>query len=201
MILPQILTLHSPSRGIIYATGALTSGMTAASSYYINHTTPNAQPLVFSERTRGHVRRIHAVSGTAVKVTAKTTGLINDAIGRAVEYVSGSASASAQAPGRAAVATSGTTSALGSAPLLPPRKSDTSEKQSGSGRVPTPTPPEQPPRLPLKNRILFSADLLLTTVENSAKHIVEHSTQKISESLGHKYVVCRTLSFALNFGP
>lgn len=63
--------------------------MGAASSLYISHTKPNEKPLEFSERTRGNVHRIHKISGKAVEVTAKTTGLIHGALEQAVDYMSG----------------------------------------------------------------------------------------------------------------
>ncbi|EJD06257.1 uncharacterized protein FOMMEDRAFT_18403 [Fomitiporia mediterranea MF3/22] len=144
------------SRGIVLATDALTTGMGVASSFYIAHTKPNEKPLEFSERTRGHVQRVHKISGKAVDVTARTTGLIHDAIGKAVDYMSGS--------------------------------------NKGKGRVVDQSrshiplaPGAPPPRLPLKNRIFLSTDMLLTTVEQSAKQLIEQGTLRVSEALGHKY--------------
>ena len=47
------------------------------SSSYIKNTVPNAQPMEFSDTTRNNLRRIHNISGMAVRVTATTTGMIH----------------------------------------------------------------------------------------------------------------------------
>ena len=174
--------------------------MSAASSYYIAHSKPNEKPLEFSESTRGHVRRIHNISGQAVTVTSKTTALIGECIDRAVGYIAGgSGPKSASRPTTPTPATQTSyfsslpsspvpQSGASSPPALPPRNLNnrylSPSPQSGSpGGA---TPPPLPPRPPLKNRILLSTDLLLTTLESSAKHLVEQGSTKLSEALGHK---------------
>ena len=156
--------------------------MSAASSFYISHSTPNPEPLVFSEQTRGRVRRVHKISGKAVQVSAKTTNLIHEAIERAVGYVAGSGKSKSRpttpVPG-ANPSASAPRGYFSPAPgsLAPP----------GSSLGPAPgAPPPLPPRPPLKNRILLSTDMLLTTMENSTKHLIEHGSQKLSDALGHK---------------
>jgi spartin len=196
------------SRGIVLATGAVTTGMSAASSYYIAHTKPNEKPLEFSESTRGHVRRIHKISGQAVTVSSKTTAMIGECVDRAVGYLAGGSDQ--KSPSRPTTPTpSASTSRFSfftsrpsspapplgavSSPPLPPRDANTRylspQPQPQPGTI-TPgnanAPPPLPPRPPLKNRILLSTDLLLTTIENSAKHLVEHGSTKLSEALGHK---------------
>jgi len=37
------------------------------------------------------------------------------------------------------------------------------------------------------NRVLASTDLLLTTVEHSAQHLISNGTQNMSRAMGHKY--------------
>lgn len=143
------------SRGIVLATDAVTTGMGAASSLYIKHSKPSEKPLEFSERTRGHVRRVHSISGKAVAVTAKTTGLIHEAIEHAIDYVSGSNKGKGKAGERTTTST-------------------------------PPTPGAPPPPLPLRNRVFLSTDMLLTTVEQSAKQLIEHGTLRVSDALGHK---------------
>lgn len=61
--------------------------MTTASSLYVARTAPNEKPVVFSQRTKTGFRRVHMVTGHAVKVTAKTTSVIHDAVARTVGYV------------------------------------------------------------------------------------------------------------------
>lgn len=172
--------------------------MTAASSYYIANTKPDEKPLEFSESTRGHVRRIHKISGQAVTVSSKTTALIGDCIDRAVGYLAGgSGRKSASRPptpgltSKAASLFSSRPSSpvpSSSAPAIPPRDPNVRylSPPLPSGAAGGPTPPPLPPRPPLKNRILLSTDLLLTTLESSAKHLAEHGSTKLSEALGHK---------------
>ena len=135
------------SRGLVFATDTLVSGMNVASSFFISHTSPRTEPLVFSERTRDNVRRVHSFSGHAVVVTAKTTNLNHEAIGKAVDYVGGA---------------------------------DKNRNRRKKGT-------ETDGQLPLKTRILLSADMLLTTVERSATHLIENGTARSSEALGHRY--------------
>lgn len=135
------------SRGLVFATDTLVSGMNVASSFFISHTSPRTEPLVFSERTRDNVRRVHSFSGRAVVVTSKTTNLIHEAIGKAVDYVGGA---------------------------------DKNRNRRKKGT-------ETDGQLPLKTRILLSADMLLTTVERSATHLIENGTARSSEALGHRY--------------
>ncbi len=37
------------------------------------------------------------------------------------------------------------------------------------------------------NRMLASTDLLLTTIEHSAQHLISNGTQNVSRAMGHKY--------------
>lgn len=77
--------------------------MTAASQYYINHSTPSphASPggasvdvpppsrtllMLRSPKTRENLTRIHGYSGHAAKLSNKTIGLIDKAIDRLVRY-------------------------------------------------------------------------------------------------------------------
>ncbi|KAL5533502.1 ADH6_3 [Sanghuangporus sanghuang] len=99
------------SRGMVLATDAINAGIGAASSLYVTHAKPNEKPLEFSDRTRGNVRRMHKISGKAVEVTAKTTGLIHGALERAVGHISGSDKKKAK---------SGATTPTPSAPGSPP---------------------------------------------------------------------------------
>ncbi|CAE6533955.1 unnamed protein product [Rhizoctonia solani] len=77
------------SRGILYATDLATKGMVAAAQRYVSNSSPTTQPLVFSETTNNNVRRVHNISGQAVKVTAKTTGMIHKMIDMGIDRVAG----------------------------------------------------------------------------------------------------------------
>jgi spartin len=58
-----------------------------------------------------------------------------------------------------------------------------------SPRSTSPAPPPLPPRKKpaIVNRVLASTDLLLTTLEHSAQHLISNGTQNISRAMGHKY--------------
>ncbi len=151
---------------------------------YIKNSTPREKPIVFSENTHATLRRIHGISGQAVTVTAKTTGLIHNLVDKAATRVSGSSSRS-QTP-----ASSYASGSQSPAPPLPLRAG---EKRQLSPTSKTLTPPPIPPRAPtsnrkrILNRLLMSTDLLLTTVENSAQQLVGQAASNISAGLSHKY--------------
>jgi len=186
------------SQGIIYATDMIGKGMGMASEYYIKNTKPLPEPLVFSESTKVNIRRVHAVTGTAVKVTAKTTGLIHSLVDYAADKLQGSTP-----PPKSAVYAPGTPGMPGAprAPGTPPKLPSRGEKSA----APSPSPmssnanlasgsqtPQRPPLPPRKskrllNRLLISTDLLLTTVENSAQQLIVSTTDNLANSLGHKY--------------
>ncbi|CUA71921.1 hypothetical protein RSOLAG22IIIB_09926 [Rhizoctonia solani] len=77
------------SRGIMYATDLATKGMAAAAQRYVSNSSPTTQPIVFSETTNNNMRRVHNISGQAVKVTAKTTGMIHKMIDMGIDRVAG----------------------------------------------------------------------------------------------------------------
>ncbi|KAH7107249.1 senescence-associated protein-domain-containing protein [Auriculariales sp. MPI-PUGE-AT-0066] len=239
---------HALSRGIIMATNALSTGMHSASSKFVSSTTPRETPVVFSERTKQNVRRVHKVSGAAVKVTAKTTGVIFKAIDHVAHYIAGSSRAPSPAPTHTnygyaygappplpprekaatyAAAPSPTPSGQGSyfpsqpgsvpyAVYAEPAKSATlapldtrappvlPSRQGTFGGAPSPShsylspvpmspqpqgmPPPLPSRKPrLLNRLLMASDLLITTVEESGKHLLAVGTTSMSQSMGHRY--------------
>ncbi|KIO28151.1 hypothetical protein M407DRAFT_243121 [Tulasnella calospora MUT 4182] len=169
------------SRGIVFATDMLGKGMGMASEYYVKNTTPNAQPMVFSESTKQNIKRIHGISGQAVKVSTRTTGMIHSLIDKAADRVTGS---KPKTPHPSAAYAPGATP-----PPLPPRGGPVAR---GPSPMPGPpgaagTPPPLPPRKRMLNRLLMSTDLILTTLENSAHTLVATTTTNLSSSLGHKY--------------
>ena len=148
------------SRGIVLATNAMAFGMRSASDLYIAKSKPREQPLVFSERTNRNVQRLHTISGKAVQVTAKTTSLVHDALEKAVDYVSGDKNKGKGTEGQVV----GSIDANGSA--------------DGKAH-----------RIPLKARLLMSTDMLLTTVEQSARDLIEEGTNRLSKAMDHKRVL------------
>ena len=97
------LLYHVYSKGIVFATNLLSSGISSATSFYVARSEPTREPVVFSDTTRQNLRRVHKISGQAVKVTSKTTGMINRAVEQLADRVAGRGSSSSA-----------------STPLLPP---------------------------------------------------------------------------------
>ncbi|PVF92540.1 hypothetical protein CPB86DRAFT_791071 [Serendipita vermifera] len=162
------------SRGVVMATNAITGGVTGATNYYISHSTPSEKPIVFSENTRKNVKRIHNISGTAVKVTAKTTGLIHQTVEMLADKVSGNNNPAPYTPHGSSLRSGGAT----------PYSSSSSTLHSQAASPPPLTPP---PKRRLLNRLLTSTDMLLTTLESSAYHLISHTTNSASAAAQHKY--------------
>lgn len=118
------------------------------------------------------MRRIHQISGAAVQVSAKTTGMIHGLIDRAADRIGGSKSSTPVA--------GASTSARSAPPPLPARgeKSGTSTPNQ---------PPPLPPRKRILNRLLMSTNLILTTIENCGQQLIVHTTDNLATGLGHKY--------------
>lgn len=117
------------------------------------------------------MRHIHTISGAAVTVTSKTTG----AILKTVDYVANRVSG----PGHP-----GNRHDAGSQLALSHRAGSSVHALPSPGGAPS--LPQGKPRL--LNRVLASTDLLLTTLEQSARELVETSSNAVSASLAHKYV-------------
>jgi spartin len=148
--------------------------MESAATYYISKATPRENPVVFSERTKGNIKRVHGISGKAFEVTSKTTKLIHENIDRMIGVI-------------------GRKKATTQKPPLPSRPDEKSGLPSSYPGTPTPTPGTSTPPPSSKekprfiNRLLISTDLLLTTLEKSGKGLLDSGTQNIARSLSHKY--------------
>jgi spartin len=204
-------------RGVVVATNAVTTGMTSASNYYISRSKPAAQPIAFSENTQKNIKRIHKISGKAVKVTSKTTGLIHQTVERLADRVAGKGKGKGQAAGNHSsqsgsipAAVTGTPyessystpqhtmSKEGSKEWTHPYPGGTPNAGSAASFQPPPyqlspttgsqhgTPPPLPRRR-LLNRLLTSTDLLLTTLESSASHLITHTSTSLAAVATHKY--------------
>ncbi|CCA73912.1 hypothetical protein PIIN_07865 [Serendipita indica DSM 11827] len=172
-------------RGIVFATNAVTTGVTSATNLYISKSAPATEPIVFSETTKRNVKRVHNISGKAVQVTAKTTGLIHQTVERLADKVSGHK----PAPPPSSHPHSGT-STPGSGWNSPYPGGSTTSLRGPNAFGPTSaahTPPPPPPKRRLLNRLLTSTDLILTTVEQSAHHLISHTTNSLSAAAHHKY--------------
>jgi len=172
---------------------------------------PRALVFLTSERTRKGLASVHAVSGEAVKVSSKTVNHIDSMIRRAmgarprrregqdlsstpasIGYLSPSGSPP-PLPARTP-SPSGSTSRFalpsydsvvnGTKPPLPTRP-----PSSSSPLTPPTLTPQAPPSLKLttKDRVLLSLDLILSTIDDSARRVLDTGTQEIGKVVGHKY--------------
>ena len=174
----QSLLHRTYSKGIVFATNLLSSGMSSATSYYIARSEPTREPVVFSDTTRQNLRRVHRISGQAVTVTSKATGMIHKVVEKLADRVTSRGSSPSSAPALPSRNRDGLSPSNFSSPYLGPPS-----PQSASH-----TPPPVPPRKPaMLNRMLASTDLLLTTIEHSAYHLISNGTQNASRAMGHKY--------------
>lgn len=170
---------------------------------------PRALVLLTSERTRNGLAMMHTMSGQVARVSAKTAksiGVLQGKITRAVVEKATDVYAQMNA------------STL--APPLPPRSPDPSPVQSRSSTpepiIPSPPPyttytPRHPPALPPRppsvptadrdpnapptnnlQRLRVSADLILSTIDTSAKQIVDVGSQQLGAVMGHKCVLDHT---------
>lgn len=188
--------------------------MTGAANYYIANSKPSAEPIVFSDTTKQNFKRIHNISGTAVKVTSKTTGLIHQTVEKLADRVAGKGKGtpgegqhSVQSGLRPGAMTGIPYGSSSSFPTPISGKNSSTWPSQYSGRTlhpssnssfapppyepsPSPTPGTTPPPLPrrkLLNRLLTSTDMLLTTLESSAHHLVSTTTTSLSAAATHKY--------------
>ncbi|KAJ7253389.1 senescence-associated protein-domain-containing protein [Mycena haematopus] len=188
------------SHAISGSTTLLLTAISAGSAFYMSRSKPSAQrvpsstsvgsseppPLppravafLSSARTRKGLAAVHSVSGQAVKVSAKTVAIIDGMVKRAVGNSKGKSRPQDEKP------------------PLPPR-----QQPSPSSRSPSPMRPALPPRksgdppapaeqVPLKlsktARVLLSADLIWSTIDNSTQRILQSGTQNLGAVVGHKY--------------
>ncbi|KAK7035838.1 senescence domain-containing protein [Favolaschia claudopus] len=172
---------------------------------------PRAVAFLSSARTRKGLAAVHSVSGQAVKVSAKTMTVIDGMIKRAMGNSSKGKSSMlvptakpplpprTPSPSRSAsqlVPPPPYTSSASEKPPLPPRRQPSPSPSTSAG---PPLPPRKgggdPPasgeqgavKLSKKARILLSADLIWSTLDHSAKRILDSGTQNVGAVVGHKY--------------
>ncbi len=166
-----------------------------------------------SDKTKKGLTAAHAYTGQAVKVSAKTLSIIEGMIkktmgsdkkgkgkGKASQPStpgsgslspsmgygsrSSSPSASPSPPPPYHASQSGHLLPNGKPPLPPRRSPSPSMSRSPS---PQPSAPPLPPRnLGRTRRLLLSADLILSTLDNSTKRILDVGTSRLGAVVGHK---------------
>lgn len=134
----------------------MSTGFNKASNLYIQHATPNAEPVVLSETTRNNVRRVHAISGQAVTITQKTTGVIHSLIDKMATKIGSTAS--------------------GSSTPIPGEKGS----QDASTTI------EQPQKPKLISRLLMSTNMVVSAVEQSTTTIIQGGGKSVAAGIHHK---------------
>lgn len=183
------------------ATGARSPTPGASGSGQPPPIPPRPRALVFltSDSTRKNLSKVHAVSGEAVKVSAKTVGYIDSMIRRAVgakpkrdktAFLRAGQNPPSPAPGSPTPLGSyeksslspppyATYSGSSKGPALPPR--------AVSPGIPGVPPPLPPRKMNNKERILISADLILSTIDDSTRKLLDASTGQVGKIVHHKY--------------
>ncbi|KAL9586371.1 MAG: hypothetical protein Q9212_000943 [Teloschistes hypoglaucus] len=64
------------SRFIVSTTGYLANAMTSGADNFTKKTKPNPKPLTFTPTTQERIRKLNGVTGSAVKLSAKTVGQV-----------------------------------------------------------------------------------------------------------------------------
>ncbi|PFH53588.1 hypothetical protein AMATHDRAFT_73383 [Amanita thiersii Skay4041] len=182
------------SHAISLTTNLLLTTISSASNFYILRSKPNtrtrgsatppSRAVVFltSERAKKGLTAVHAVSSQAVNVSSKTVNLIDNMIRRAmgVKPQKGRTASPCLSPEPRVPSPE--------KPPLPPRKTPSPippvSPLPGSSTSP---PPDGPKRLSTKTRILLSADLILSTVDNSTRQMLDAGTKTVADVMRHKY--------------
>lgn len=176
---------------------------------------PSTQPqssiplaMLTSERTRKGLAQVHAVSGQAVKVSQRTVGMVEGLVKRVIGSSSSAGASSSTASGsgkpplppRSSLAPSAYGSAPppytpyqpnpaslhpGEKPALPPRRTPSPSPTPAS--VVIPTTDSAPQKLSTRDRLALSADLILSTLDDSTRRIFDVGSESVAKVAGHKY--------------
>ncbi|KAJ7671015.1 hypothetical protein B0H17DRAFT_1170992 [Mycena rosella] len=170
---------------------------------------PRAVAFLSSARTRKGLAAVQSVSGEAVKVSAKTVEIIDGMIKQALGSSKGKGRQTlgsrtplpSRAPSPSSLAPPPPyTSSPAEKPPLPPRRQPSPAPSSSTAppslppRTKTGSPMESLPqqghvaiKLTTTARILLSADLILSTIDNSARRLLDSGTENLGAVVGHKY--------------
>ncbi|KAI0093740.1 senescence-associated protein-domain-containing protein [Irpex rosettiformis] len=182
------------SQAISSSTSVLVSGITSASNYYITHSqpgkrsgsgTPNGSgsntPLSSSSSTtNAALSKVHIFSGQARTVSSKAV----DAVGGVIRRAMGAK------PDTPPIPLYSPTAPLYESGPPPPYAVYTPKPR----RPPPPPPsvekeeePSEPKPLKTLDKVLISANLVLTTIDDSARRMFEVSNDRLGAVVGHKY--------------
>lgn len=192
----------------------LLSGITSASNYYIAHSTPGTpastsganSPVVPTTPsvTNSTLAKAHALSGQARAATAKTA----DVVGGMIRYaVGGKSKPSSSSTTPSAYTSPPPRSPLPQGPPPPypvytpkqhPQHAQDGLDNSLDAKLAAGEPTDEPggPRKPVRtiDRVIMSANLVLTTVDDSARRVFEVGSDRLGAVVGHKYAFLYFLS-------
>ncbi|KIP10277.1 hypothetical protein PHLGIDRAFT_33952 [Phlebiopsis gigantea 11061_1 CR5-6] len=179
------------SQAISGSTSLLLSGITSASNFYIAHSSPGSpippsdspHPTTPPTTSQSALTTAHAMSGKARAVSAKTADIVGGAIARAMgAKVTSTNSMPQNNGGPPPYMTSPQGTPLPYAVYTPrhrpqlPRVQVNTEAEEG---------PRGPPKM--KDKLFMSANLLITTVDDSARRVFDVGTDRLGAVVGHKY--------------
>ena len=136
-----------------------------------------ALAFLTSEKTQKGLSTVHAMSGQAVKLSTKTTELIDRIMHRSTGAKYFPHDAPTSGPSRKSLKT---------APLLPPRTPLSSP--SSSSTLPPPSGETQP-RLTTMDHFFISADHILSIIDHSARRVLDTGTEEMGKVINHKQVL------------
>ncbi|GBE82757.1 hypothetical protein SCP_0411420 [Sparassis crispa] len=226
------------------STSVLLSGITTASTFYINHSTPSpyassssassaprtpdsredssallsaAQPtpssspapvplplplqILSSPRTHAALSSAQVFSRQAMRLSHRTAGFIDDLLSRVVSGVStqqtstSTSNAATRPDGEKADAppppydagASQVGSQRGEKPLLPPSRTHTPQPEKLEPRTQANQMPAAEQQLPTRDRLALSANLVLASVDDSARRVWEVGSERLAAVVEHKY--------------
>jgi spartin len=200
---------NSRSQAISGSTSLFVTGITSASNYYISHTKPGTpqpppgstspRPTLSPSTSSSALAMAHTVTDTARAATQRTSDMVGDMIARAMggKTKSVPSTPAASAP----VSASSTPSYASPQPQGPPppytvyapkRKPQLPSRPQSEKTAPECEKDEVvgsetlkgPPGV--KDKLLMSANLIITTVDDSARRMFEVSADRLGAVVGHK---------------
>ncbi|EKM56059.1 uncharacterized protein PHACADRAFT_122209 [Phanerochaete carnosa HHB-10118-sp] len=197
------------SQAISGSTSLLVTGITSASSFYIAHSKPGSpkippgdaspNPGLTPSASSNALAKAHAFSGSARAVTQRTSDMIGDMITRAM---GGKSKSTSPTPSNSAPASASSTPPYASPELQGPPppyavytpkrrlqvtrgQSEKTVSESEEAEEVEPETSKGPPGI--KDKLFMSANLIITTVDDSARRVFEVGTDSLGAVVGHKY--------------
>ncbi|KAJ3744158.1 hypothetical protein DFH05DRAFT_1446713 [Lentinula detonsa] len=200
----------SPSTSRPASSAALNIPGSSASSKS-SSSSSKAIAFISSSRTQTGLTHAHALTAQAVKVSGKTLSLIDDMIGK---IIGSKSKPSTVVPSSSSIHTGmpppppySTIPSTNAKPLLPPRNTSEHLKLPGPEKPPLPprhatvTAPPLPPRtLTKKVKLVLSADLILSTIDESLKQLIDVGGRSATRVVQHRYGTEAAQSTALMAG-